>query len=112
MKVEEYIDSLKLSDSTRPVSKQAFEKYAKEDFEAGYEACKKEYEEKLRWIPVEERLPKEKSNGFSDLVITTNLFGNLLLERYDYDAASFNAVRHDSISKNDGQVTHWREINA
>lgn len=27
-------------------------------FEAGYEYCQKEYEEKLRWIPVEEKLPE------------------------------------------------------
>ena len=27
-------------------------------FQNGYELCKKEYEEKLRWIPVEERLPE------------------------------------------------------
>ena len=26
-------------------------------FIAGYELCQKEYEEKLRWIPVEEELP-------------------------------------------------------
>ena len=25
---------------------------------AGYDFCQKEYEEKLRWIPVEERLPE------------------------------------------------------
>ena len=27
-------------------------------FEKGFELCQKEYEEKLRWIPVEERLPE------------------------------------------------------
>ena len=28
-------------------------------FEAGYEFCQKEHEEKLRWIPVEEKLPEK-----------------------------------------------------
>ena len=28
-------------------------------FIAGYELCQKEYEEKLRWIPVKERLPEK-----------------------------------------------------
>ena len=27
-------------------------------FKKGFELCQKEYEEKLRWIPVEERLPE------------------------------------------------------
>lgn len=27
------------------------------EYSKGYSDCKKEYEEKLRWIPVEERLP-------------------------------------------------------
>lgn len=27
-------------------------------FQNGYEQCQKEYEEKLRWIPVEEKLPE------------------------------------------------------
>ena len=29
------------------------------NIQAGYDICQKEYEEKLRWIPVEERLPKK-----------------------------------------------------
>ena len=31
--------------------------YLNESAKQGYELCKKEYEEKLRWIPVEEKLP-------------------------------------------------------
>lgn len=30
-------------------------------FQAGYEQCQKEYEDKLRWIPVEEKLPETYS---------------------------------------------------
>ena len=29
------------------------------EYSKGYSDCQKEYEEKLRWIPVEERLPKK-----------------------------------------------------
>jgi hypothetical protein len=40
-------------------------------FQNGYEQCQKEYEEKLRWIPVAEKLPKT-----SELVIVDS--GNYL----------------------------------
>jgi len=32
-------------------------------FEVGYEFCKKEYEEKLRWIPISEELPDPLSQN-------------------------------------------------
>jgi hypothetical protein len=34
-----------------------YKEYCKSDFQSGAEFIQKEYEEKLRWIPVEERLP-------------------------------------------------------
>lgn len=33
---------------------------AKVDFMAGYVNCQKEYKEKLRWIPIEEKLPENR----------------------------------------------------
>lgn len=30
---------------------------SKADFTAGYQLCEKEYEEKLRWIPISEKMP-------------------------------------------------------
>ena len=32
--------------------------YDLSNIQAGYDICQKEYEEKLRWIPVEEKLPE------------------------------------------------------
>lgn len=63
-----------------------------------------------RWVPIEEELPEIKDHGFSDLVLTKNSFGNILLERYDMESESFNAVRYDALKKGDGQVSHWRPI--
>lgn len=63
-----------------------------------------------RWIPVEEELPEKSSHGFSELVLTKNSFGNILLERYDFELNHFNCVRYDSLIKGDGQVSHWRPI--
>ena len=54
-----------------------------DSFEAGYEFCKNEYEEKLRWIPVEERLPeiyncqisvKKQDSKYADLRFFINSF--------------------------------------
>ncbi len=33
-----------------------------DSFISGYETCQKEYEEKLHWIPVEERLPENREH--------------------------------------------------
>lgn len=64
-----------------------------------------------RWIPVEEELPEEKNHRFSDLVLTKDSFGNIKLERYDFEFMRFNQIRYDSLVKDDGQVSHWRPIN-
>ena len=57
-KATEYAKSIKVDDAYH-ISKAEFENYAKTDFQAGYICCQKEYEDKLRWIPVEEILPEE-----------------------------------------------------
>ena len=36
-----------------------YKEYCKSDFQSGAEFMQKEYEEKLRWIPVEEKLPEK-----------------------------------------------------
>ena len=63
-----------------------------------------------RWISVEDELPEVKNHGFSDLVLTKNSYGNIMLERYDSESKQFNGIRYDCINNNDGQVTHWRPI--
>lgn len=40
------------------------EKYAKRDFVAGAKFANKIWQEKTRWIPVEERLPELRENPF------------------------------------------------
>ena len=64
-------------------------------------------EHETKWISVNDKLPEQKSHGFSDIVLTKNSFGNLKLERYDFQSSNFNEIRYDSISKGDGQVSHW-----
>ena len=63
-----------------------------------------------RWISVEDELPEVKNHGFSDLVLTKNSYGNIMLERYDLESKQFNGIRYGCIKNNDGQVTHWRPI--
>lgn len=49
----EYIKQVKKDYPQEIIDKSA----AKADFKGGYEACEKEYEEKLRWIPFSEKKP-------------------------------------------------------
>lgn len=50
-----------------------FHNYHQVAFKEGYEMCKKEYEEKLRWVPVEEKLPEDCPELFLRKVITKNV---------------------------------------
>lgn len=77
-------------------------------FRAGFVLCAKQFAQ--RWIPVEEELPENKSNGFSDIVLTKDKYENIKLERYDFEFKCFNVIRYDALVKGDGQVTHWRPI--
>ena len=61
----------------------------------GYELCQKEYEEKLRWIPVEEKLPKTNSE-----VLAKDING-------DIEKVLFHTINF-SIMHNLGYITHWR----
>ncbi len=63
-----------------------------------------------RWIPVEEELPENDSNGFSKFVLTKSKYVDIKIERYDFESKCFNAIRHDILTNGDGQVTHWRPI--
>ena len=74
-------------------------------FIKGANLSNKHWKEKTRWIPVTERLPENKNiSGFSNLVLTKNKYGNIMLERYDYEYGRFNGLRYGE------DVTHWREI--
>ena len=52
-KTEEYVNSLTIIGDLSH-SEEEMKSYSRTDFVAGYSLCQKEYEEKLRWIPVEE----------------------------------------------------------
>ena len=71
-----------------------------DSFEAGYEFCKKEYEEKLRWIPVEEKLPE------SHCFLVAKKKNGLVLGLY---FSSDKEFRYGEFDQTD-QVTHWRFI--
>lgn len=65
----------------------------------GYELCQKEWEEKTRWIPVEERLPNEKKKY-------------LVKDLYDsIHTATFNIYsKRWSFFGYSDTITHYREI--
>lgn len=68
------------------------------DFVAGYELCQKEYEEKLRWIPVEEILPP-KNKKVLVKYHNDNLFSTTEFESKDIIKTC-----------NYCGITHWRFI--
>lgn len=65
-KASDYAETLKADDCH--LSKKEVENYAKTDFQAGYLCCQKEYEEKLRWIPIEEKVPEIKKDTYQVLI--------------------------------------------
>ena len=74
-------------------------------FVAGYEACQREYEDKLRWIPVEEKKPE--SNKIAIIFKTKE-------ERIYYGfyglSCNFYVMLAEIFDKNIqvDEVTHWR----
>lgn len=67
-----------------------FHNYHQEAFKEGYSLCQKEYEEKLRWIPIEEKEPPadlilmKLSNGeirlgyfLSKMITSSGIFVNV-----------------------------------
>ena len=59
----EYTKSLEIGDCLM-LQFGELEKYAKRDFVAGAKFANKIWQEKTRWIPVEERLPKMKKEPY------------------------------------------------
>lgn len=64
-------------------------------FMVGYDRACKEYKEKLRWIPVEEKLPEPNSE-----VLAKDING-------DIEKVLFHTMQF-SIMHNLGFITHWR----
>lgn len=80
---------------------------AKYAFKDGYDFCKQEYEEKLRWIPVEEKLPEIDSDypNFSVEVHVKNTEQSHVIAYY-----FFNEKRWCFDNNSIDNVTHWRSF--
>ena len=87
------------------------------NIQAGYDICQKEYEEKLRWIPVEEKEPESFKNDEDGIYYSKYL--ELKVKGYEYPLIGYyvNAnddqffdiisVKDDEIKQED--ITHYRE---
>ena len=78
--------------------------YLNESAKQGYELCKKEYEEKLRWIPVEERLPENQEL----VLVKTNR--NCVSTAYLHGKISGFITYGEEAFVDFGSITHWRCI--
>ena len=73
----------------------------------GYELCQKEYEEKLRWIPVEEKLPP--LNEYVLFKYSGDEYCVGCLNVYGYYCSTYNPIENDHASIHLlSEVTHWR----
>ena len=77
--------------------------YSKE-YSKGYSDCQKEYEEKLRWIPVEERLPENQEL----VLVKTNR--NCVSTAYLHGKISGFITYGEEAFVDFGSITHWRSI--
>ena len=75
----------------------------------GYEICKKEYEEKLRWIPIEEKLPP--LNEYVLFMYSEGEYCVGCLNVYGYYCNPYNPNENDHASIHLlSEVTHWRSF--
>lgn len=74
-----------------------------EKFVAGYETCKKEYEEKLRWISIEEDTPKNTRPVLCKCVVNGRI--EYLVSKYYKSGWQFNVYYSKVVI-----VTHWRSF--
>ena len=70
-------------------------------FMCGYDRACKEYEEKLRWIPVAEKMPEINKYGFTEELSTKNEYG--ITNQKGYKNAKGKFTWCDTPN-----VTHWR----
>ena len=77
-------------------------------FDSEIEKVKKEYEEKLRWIPVEEKLPEisKESDIYSDVVtVREHDYYSPLAALYSYEYKQWISYPNSVVLSN---VTEWR----
>ena len=70
-------------------------------FKDGFRACEKEYEEKLRWIPVEEKMPERDKNV---LIKRSAPFHKYELTAFNRDGIFYSNETAEKLTN----VTHWR----
>ena len=75
----------------------------------GYDDCRKEYEEKLRWISVEEKLPP--LNEYVLFKYSEGEYCVGCLKNYGYYCTTYIPAYNDFSSINLlSEVTHWRRF--
>ena len=73
------------------------------NIQAGYNICQKEYEEKLRWIPIEKETPKNTRPVLCKCVVNGRI--EYLVSKYYKSGWQFNVYYSKVII-----VTHWRSF--
>ena len=99
-KKEDYILSL---DNSCQLTKMDIVEQNLNAIDFGYELCKREYEEKIRWIPVEEKLPE--STKFVLCKCEVNGRVDYIVSKY-YKSGWQLHVFYSKVVK----VTHWRSF--
>ena len=98
-----------IEDMTWDMDKE-FHNYHQEAFKEGYHVCQKEYEEKLRWIPVEEKLPdiSKESDIYSDVVtVREHDYYSPLAALYNHEYNQWISYPNSVVLSN---VTEWRRF--
>lgn len=90
-----------IEDMTWDMDKE-FHNYHQEAFKEGYTLCQKEYEEKLRWIPVEEKLPET----YSIILATIKSPECIWVEEIGFGEGKFQLPGRGDTSF----VTHWMYV--
>jgi superfamily II RNA helicase len=103
--VEEYAESLK-SIAFENLSGEEIPYLLRGAFKEGLESANKHWQEKTRWIPVEERLPKAITRN-------TNVSRQVLIKLKD---SGYRVMQYDHLAKRffpqyvNEVITHWKEI--
>ena len=85
------------------------ENWVNELIQIGYDFCKKEYEEKLRWIPVEEKLPPLNEQVL--LLYDTDEYCVGVMTNYGFYLQPFDPTEQDFGSIYlAGTVNAWRSF--
>ena len=80
------------------------------EYSKGYSDCQKEYEEKLRWISIEEKFPEisKESDIYSDVVtVREHDYYSPLAALYNYEYKQWISYPNSVVLSN---VTEWRSF--